>query len=137
MAEAQYEFNNAQNEIILGLSQKINIVSIFLIVVGILITLIGIIGFIVPDVPISNPISNLIDGIIYFLIGLWGKRAANSFRQIVDTQGNDIDHLMSALGELKKGATLIFWLLIIVIIIFAIAFIFAMIAAMAPHVATV
>jgi hypothetical protein len=36
------------------------------------------------------------------LVGVWTFRAAAHFKSVVDTQGGDIDHLMKALGELRK-----------------------------------
>ncbi len=36
------------------------------------------------------------------VVGIWTFRAAAHFKSVVDTRGGDIDHLMRALGELRK-----------------------------------
>jgi len=40
--------------------------------------------------------------ILFVGIGAWIGRAGASFLRITETRGNDIDHLMSALGQLDK-----------------------------------
>ena len=126
MSESQYEFNEAQNRVILDLSQKMKFVSFVLIIVGLLQVLGGIFSAFAQSIP--GAIDGFIGGIIYILVGVWGTGAANSFRQVVDTEGNDIDHMMSALGDLKKAATLTYWLLIIFIILLLVGFVMSMIA---------
>ncbi len=110
MAESQYEFNETQEEIFSELSEKISIVSTFLIMIGLFRFSIGILVIFAPNIGIG--VDSIIDGAFYFLIGFLGKKVANNFQKIVDTQGNDIDYLMSALSELRKGVALAFWLLI-------------------------
>jgi hypothetical protein len=51
--------------------------------------------------------------LIYLLVGVWTREAAGSFRKIVDTQGNDISHLMSALSALNRMYTLILTLILL------------------------
>jgi len=47
-------------------------------------------------------LANIIQGIVQIIIGFWTNKAASAFKQIVTTQGNDIENLMGALGELRK-----------------------------------
>jgi hypothetical protein len=113
MAEPQYEFNEAQEEIFLELSEKISIVSTFFIMIGLFRLSIGIlVGIFAHDMGIGIGLDSIIDGAFYFFIGFLGKKVTKDFKKIVDTQGNDIDYLMSALNELRKGVGLAFWLLI-------------------------
>jgi hypothetical protein len=58
-------------------------------------------------------IGTAVNGLIYLLVGVWTRSAAGSFRQIVDTRGNDIGHLMDALSSLNKMYTLIYTLIMI------------------------
>ena len=125
MSQPQYEFDETQNRVILGLSQKMKFVSIFLIIVGLLQALGGVFSALAQSIP--GLIEGLTGGIIYILVGIWGTGAANSFRKVVDTEGNDIDHIMGALGDLKKAATLTYWLLIIFIILLLAGLIMGMI----------
>jgi hypothetical protein len=41
-----------------------------------------------------------ITGLIFLLQGIWTRSSAASFQKIVHTRGNDIDHLMNAMGSL-------------------------------------
>jgi hypothetical protein len=129
MSESQYEFNEAQNRVIQGLSQKMKFVSIFLIVIGLLQVAGGILPAVLSQSVSTIGVEYIIGGFIYILIGVWGASAANSFQQVVDTEGNDIDHMMGALGNLKKATTLAYWLLIIFIILLVTGFIFGLMMA--------
>jgi hypothetical protein len=53
------------------------------------------------------------DRSVYLLIGVRTRSAAGSFQQSVDTKGNDINHLMQALGALNKTYTLTYTLIVI------------------------
>jgi hypothetical protein len=41
-------------------------------------------------------------GLIFLLQGSWSRSSAASFQQIVDSQGNDISHLMNAVRSLQN-----------------------------------
>jgi hypothetical protein len=55
-------------------------------------------------------------GLFYLLLGIWTRSAAQSFRKIVDTQGNDIRHLMEGLGSLHQMYSLLYTLLLLVLL---------------------
>lgn len=116
-----YEFNPSQNQLVKDLADKMRFVAYFLIGLGILLTIAGVVAL------LQGGIANIIQGVIQIIIGFWTNKAANSFRSIVKTQGNDIGNLMSALEELRKLYTLQYWLLIIALVFIAIAFILALI----------
>src|SRR5262245_60017069 len=52
-------------------------------------------------------IGSAVNALLYLLIGVWTRHAGKSFRLIVDTRGNDISLLMSALSALNKMYALI------------------------------
>ena len=108
-----YEFNNSQNQLIRELSNKMRFVSYFLNGSGVLVVIAGLFTL------ARGGIGNLIYGIIQIFIGVWTNKAASSFQRIVSTQGNDIENLMSALGELKKLYFLQYWLLIVALVFLA------------------
>jgi hypothetical protein len=56
-------------------------------------------------------------GLFYLLMGVWTRTAAGSFKQIVETQGHDISHLMRALGSLHSMYALVYTLLMVVLIV--------------------
>jgi len=117
METQQYEFDQSQNELIADLAQKMRFVGYFLVVIGIIGIISGIIAlFNSPSVSANY----FINGIVNTIFGVWLNKAASSFKEIVDTEGNDIINLMGALGELRKLFGLIYWLLIIALIFLAI-----------------
>lgn len=106
----QYEFSSSQNELIKQLAEKMRFVAYFLIGVGVLIAISGLFTL------LRGGIGNIINGVVQIIIGVWTNKAASSFQLMVDTQGNDIENLMGALGELRKLYTLQYWLLILTLI---------------------
>ncbi|PSO92314.1 MAG: hypothetical protein BRC46_08850 [Cyanobacteria bacterium QS_6_48_18] len=124
MQSGSYEFNSTQEKLVQALANKMRFVSFFLIAIGILRFITGIVALIRGTPLIDTIISGaIISGIIILLIGFWTYTAASSFNRIVKTQGNDIENLMNALKELRKLYTLQFWLFIIVLIAIIIAII--------------
>jgi hypothetical protein len=104
-----YEFTPAQDEIIRTLAGKMKFVGVFYIVASCFVALAGLIAF------FFSPLVGLFYLILLtpeLLIGIWTIHASYSFKLVVDTQGRDIPHLMSALTDLRKLYTLIFWLLL-------------------------
>ena len=53
-----------------------------------------------------------VTGLIFLLQGIWTRSSAASFQKIVDTRGNDIDHLMNAVGSLESMYRQIYLLLL-------------------------
>jgi hypothetical protein len=111
MESQEYEFSNSQNELIQHLADKMRFVGYFLIVLGAILTLVGLISLVK-----GGGVSAIVNGTIQLLIGFWTQKAAASFARIVKTQGNDMQNLMGALGELRKLYTLQYWLYIIAIV---------------------
>lgn len=124
MDNGTYEFNESQNQLILDLSKKMMFVSYFLIAIG---ALGAITGFINILQGAEGGFSGIVQGVILLVTGIWTINAAKAFQLIVDTQGNDIENLMGALGQLRKLYTLQYWLFLIAVIFMAIALILALI----------
>ncbi|MGL6139860.1 MAG: hypothetical protein ACRC2M_21380, partial [Planktothrix sp.] len=124
MDNGSYEFNESQNQLILDLSKKMRFVSYFLIVSGAL----GVIsGFITISRGIEGGFSGIVQGFILLVTGIWTINSAKAFQLIVDTQGNDIENLMGALGQLRKLYTLQYWLFLIAVIFMVIGLIITII----------
>lgn len=117
----QYEFSSSQNELIKQLSDKMRFVAYFLIAVGALTAVGGLLAL------ARGGFGNIIAGVVNIIIGVWTNKAASSFKMIVDTQGNDIENLMGALGELRKLYNLQYWLLIIALIFVVIGLVLAIV----------
>lgn len=128
MTSKLYEFSTSQNSLIRDLAQKMQFVSYFLILLGILDSLFGMFSLIREFTLTHNGVGNLlIQGIVKILIGVWTGNASRSFKLIVETQGSDIENLMGALGELRKLYRLQYWLILIAVVFTAIALVVAMI----------
>ena len=104
-----YEFSPPHLDIIRALSGKMRVVGVFYVLASCLVGMAGLTFlFFSPFI-----------GVLYFillipqlLIGIWTIHAAHSFRLIVNTKGRDIPNLMTALTDLRKLYSLMFWLLI-------------------------
>ncbi|MDH3422815.1 MAG: hypothetical protein OEN00_07465, partial [Gemmatimonadota bacterium] len=94
---AQHEFTQAQNEILAktatwtGLFAWIMMISAGLMALG---------GILSGE---ASSIGALIAAAIYFIIGFTFRDAAKSMREVVQTSGNDIDHLMSAVDKMGSA----------------------------------
>ena len=119
-----YEFTLMQDEVIRALSKKMNFVGYFYIVASAMVGLAGL-GFMFVNVLIGCFYLILLTPEL--LIGIWTLNAGKSFRLVVDTKGQDIPYLMSALNSLRKLYTLMFWLLIIGLVFMVLAIVGAIV----------
>jgi hypothetical protein len=119
-----YEFTVMQDELIRALSKKMNFVGYFYIVASALVGLAGL-GFMFINAWIGLFYMILLTPEL--LIGIWTLTAGKSFRLVVDTKGHDIQHLMTALGALRKLYTLMFWILIIGLVFMVLAIVAAIV----------
>lgn len=125
----QYEFSNGQNQLIKDLAEKMRFVGYFLVGIGVLVSIFGVVLVFIT----RGGFGSVIQGIVQIIIGIWTSKAGLAFQQIVDTQGSDINNLMDALAELRKLYALQYWLLIIALVFAAIALVFAIIWAIATR----
>lgn len=107
MSDNQYEFSPEQNSILLDLANKMKYVAYFELALGVvyLITV------------ASGMFQNLGSGLVQIILGYLTLNASKFFLQIVQTEGNDISHLMSAMLELKKLYAIQFWMNVALIVI--------------------
>ena len=104
---SQYEFDSTQNTSFASLAGSMKIVAIIMMICGVLAAL---------NILAGDFVAAVIGG-VYIVMGIWTKGAAQSIRNIVNTEGNDIDHLMSAVKDLGKFYALVKWLLIVGIVL--------------------
>jgi hypothetical protein len=91
-----YEFSPEQNEVIARLAASMRIVGVLSLLAGGFLVLVGFYQLARGDA------SALIQGVPALVIGGFTLQAAGAFRQIVDAQGDDIGHLMTALAALRN-----------------------------------
>jgi hypothetical protein len=108
----QYEFQPSENALISNLAWKMHFVGLFSISIGLLIIALGV---------VMVHIGPIFTGTYSVLIGIWTQRASMSFKSIVETQGNDVSHLLRALEDMKRLYSLQYWLCVLTLAIAVIA----------------
>ena len=101
----QYEFDDAQNQVINNLAMSIIWVRVPLLIVGLLEAIIatGLALRLPKDgAHIVSVIGHALAAVICFLLANWLLRAASEFIGITTTKGRDITHLMDALKSLDS-----------------------------------
>jgi ABC-type multidrug transport system permease subunit len=101
----QHEFDSRQNRIIGDLSRAMRWVGFAFMLIGALYAVAAVTGgiqaFRKPEMLLSVVFAAL--AMLFFLaLGIWTRRAADSFQRITTTSGQDITHLMDALDNLRK-----------------------------------
>jgi hypothetical protein len=91
-----YEFSPEQNEVIASLASNMWMVGVVSLIGGGLLVVAGCFQF------AKGGGSALIQGAVAVVLGGFTVQAAGAFRQIVDSRGDDIGHLMTALGVLRS-----------------------------------
>jgi hypothetical protein len=107
--EREYEFTPEQNDVIARLSNAMKWVSVPLLVLGALCTVNLIMGIVwlvqtrnYQDWQAIGTILYLLASTLLFLaFATWTSKSSHAFRQITETRGRDISHLMSALDGLR------------------------------------
>jgi hypothetical protein len=141
----RYEFTEAQNREIGSLARKMRLVGLVAAILGAVNLFLGLLLLVyayrdqlpaeamqrLPEDTLKQlpppgqlwavAMQALASGLIFLLIGLWTRSAGAEFRQIVDTAGHDIGHLMRALGSLHKMYSLLYTLIIVGILAFLVA----------------
>lgn len=121
-AQPGYEFTEAQNLTFGVLASRMKFLGILNLVFAVFIGLFAIL------VLFSSPLTIVVSGpqvAMFVVLGLWMMNASSSFRMIVETHGQDITHLMTAMDALRKLYNLQFWLTIAVLIVFVVGFLLA------------
>jgi hypothetical protein len=113
--QPQYEFTSEENQIVKSLARNMKFV-------GVLYTLLGLLVGVLCGLTILGQtmlgVSYLLQTILLVLFGVWVNNASNSFRKIVETTGEDIPHLMTAIDSLRKLYRLQFVLLTSIVLLF-------------------
>jgi hypothetical protein len=118
-----YEFNDLENGIIGKAAGRARTWGIISIVIGALYTLSGIFFFLAPTLLI-----NLATGIVGIIVGVTFLGAGNSLRTVVDTQGNDMQHMMQAMEKLASAFMVQIVMAIVGFVLAAIAVLIGMLA---------
>lgn len=105
-----YEFTPEENHLLSALSSKMKVVGIFAMIIGAVDTYLAIYWLVTTTW--GSAIEHAVQAVMFILMGIWIYKAATSFKQIVLTEGNDIQNLMKALSDFQRLFTLLYSLLI-------------------------
>jgi hypothetical protein len=114
----RYEFSPAENEVLSTVTRWTGLLAWIL--MGC--TLVLAVGALITGE--AGAIGSLIVAAMYFIVGLNLRGAAGSLAAVIDTSGNDVDHLMDALAKL--GST--FRLMAITLLVGAVVFVVAVVS---------
>lgn len=93
-----YEFNDQENAIIAKAAGRARLWGIISIVIGALYTISGFFFFLSPGL-----LTNFASGIKDIIVGVVFLGVAGSLTSVVQTQGNDVQHMMQALDKLSTS----------------------------------
>jgi UDP-N-acetylmuramyl pentapeptide phosphotransferase/UDP-N-acetylglucosamine-1-phosphate transferase len=110
MTERQYEFSDDQNRSIRDLAGRMVWVGTFGLALGAMLAVLGILTLDQLGVVIT-PL-----GLLILPSALWTRRTGGSFQKVVETEGSDIDNVMSAIDDMRKLFTLFYWLALVAIV---------------------
>jgi hypothetical protein len=122
----RYEFDLSQNEIFRNLSRSMEIVGAFLVTLGVL----YVVAFVLA---ISEAVKEPADwgkvaaiGIAMLLaltVGVWTRKAGRAFGDIPQSSGNDIEHLMDAIANLRKMYAILSGVVMVFVVLFVLSLI--------------
>lgn len=106
----KYEFTSSENVTVGRTAKWARIWGWIAIVMGALMALLGVLA-------LPAGIVNVIVGGIYIFVGMYFKGAGDSLQSVVDTAGNDVSHLMTALEKLGSAFKITVILMIVGIVL--------------------
>jgi hypothetical protein len=123
---AAYEFNPEQNQTMSALGNNMGWVGTFTIIAGVVVAVMGFRQLAAgrADWPVL-----LVQGVLNLVVGFWTRTAAQQFNQVATTSGADVQHLMGALGELRRIYHLQKVLIVIALVLMVVAVVLVALAA--------
>jgi hypothetical protein len=112
---SEYEFTEGQNEVFSKLGGAMRFVGVIATVAGLIQAGSALMSLQGKDV--GAAISTTAIAVLLFVIGAWTIKASRHVTAIVTTRGNDIAHLMSAMGNLTRLYVLQKWAFALLILI--------------------
>jgi hypothetical protein len=113
-----FEFTSNDNEVFRAIASVMKFVGVVGVVFGVLEAISGLAN----GVTVVGLLT-VGQGVAMIAIGGWLASAAGSFRDIAETQGNDIGYLMLAMSKLRSVYTLQAWMIGIAIVLTTISII--------------
>ena len=124
----QYEFNHSENQVLGALSTRVKVWGIIGIVIGGINALCGLFFFLAPSLLIT-----LVSGVVQIVIGVTFVGAGQALSRVVETQGNDLAHLMKSAQTLSRAFVIQAVMTIVLAVLTIAAFLIAFVMAAAHH----
>src|SRR5262249_18436961 len=106
-ASSQYEFSDSESTVIGSLGSKMSFVGLFMLGIGLFFFISGLVRWAQLQ---ELDVNLLFLSLLFIVVGIWTHRAGREFRSVARTQGRDISHLMTALGNMLNLYTLLYLL---------------------------
>jgi hypothetical protein len=117
MENLVYEFSEEQNKVIKRLRANMLFVGIFVLLLGIFLGILDIYYWFCPERNIIFKIFVALLSFVTIMMGLFTLTSARSFRQVFTTEGNDVDHLMTAMDKLATWFGIVTFVIIVALAI--------------------
>ena len=72
----------------------------------------------------ANPIGPLVSLVVALIVGIAFVRAGSAFKRVVDTEGDDVLHMMEAMQQLGRAFTIRIALMVIALVLIGVALLF-------------
>lgn len=112
-----YEFTEDQNKIVSSLAKNVRLSGISILLIVVLLAISFIFGSFN-----GTKILYVLDLLVIAIIAFLHFRTSSALKKIVDTEGNDIDHLMQALKSFSSFYGLYYWAFILFIVSFVLSY---------------
>jgi len=109
-ARREYEFSEPENRILRDLGSKMAFVGLFMVGIGLCFAVMAIQRWSRSQ---EMEVGFLFLAMLLTVFGVWTHRAGRDFRLVVDSEGHDVAHLMSALSSLLNCYRLIYALCLV------------------------
>ena len=113
----EYEFDKPETDVIDELSNHMQFIGTFLLVLGLLTVLGGLLYWWL-DKDLLSCLMGIIYGALTFFAALWTIKAATYFRAIVKDKGTDMRNLKTAFEDVTRVYAIQFWIILFLPIFF-------------------
>jgi hypothetical protein len=112
-----YEFSDEQNKVIKRLTANMFFVGIFVLLLGVFAGALDIYYWFCPDKAGVVKIFVAVVAFVTIMMGLYTLSSSRSFRLVFKSEGNDVDHLMTAMDKLATWFGILTFVIVVALAI--------------------
>lgn len=117
MAHSVYEFTDEQNKVIRRLTANMYVVGIFVLLLGCFSGILDMYYWFGSDKGVVVNIFVAVVAFVTIMMGIYTLSSSRSFRLVFKSEGNDIDHLMTAIDKLATWFGILTFVIIVALAI--------------------